>query len=295
MTDRGAEDSQPTAQSILDLFERLSPRDQLDRLMLVVGMPFQHWPPRTLELSHRQIKFVEWAVAAGAAVMTKLDAALKECIRNGIKDIRNDKKRADKRTPHPKAPKASMRDAASELRKDRVLVQSCIETLAPAAGGLLPIAAQQTASWAERLHAQRLLLLSCVDPSTLSSVARTVPFHSLFADVEKLQVARQDSPTVWQILESRRPAPGVVVAYAVGESGERWMRTLPTDDFDLMSLRARLEHTLTWLLVLTTPETAKRAHFDLQGTWIEGQIDFIGPRLRSALGPASGDLVACTN
>lgn len=78
---RDTKDSRPTVQSILDLFDRLNPRDQLDRLMLVVGMPSQHRPPDTLELFRRQDKIVDWAAGAGDPMMVKLDAALKDFIR----------------------------------------------------------------------------------------------------------------------------------------------------------------------------------------------------------------------
>lgn len=69
-------ESSPTVQSVLDLFDRLNPRDQLDRLMLVIGMPQQHRPPDTLEMFRRQDKIVDWAIGAGEAGLTKLNAAL---------------------------------------------------------------------------------------------------------------------------------------------------------------------------------------------------------------------------
>jgi len=74
-------DSQPTVQSILDLFDHLNPPNQLDKLMLLIGMPPQHRPPDILELHRRQDKILDWAVGAGDATMKKLDAALKNLIR----------------------------------------------------------------------------------------------------------------------------------------------------------------------------------------------------------------------
>lgn len=79
---KAADDSsRPTIQSILDLFDRLNPRDQLDRLMLVIGMPSPHRPSDTLELFRRQDKIVDWAAGAGETMIAKLDAALKDLIR----------------------------------------------------------------------------------------------------------------------------------------------------------------------------------------------------------------------
>src|SRR5437764_1361935 len=70
---KAADDSsRPTVQSVLDLFDRLNPRDQLDRVMLVIGMPFQHRPSDTLELFRRQDKIVDWAAGAGGTMIAKL-------------------------------------------------------------------------------------------------------------------------------------------------------------------------------------------------------------------------------
>ena len=77
----GGEESRPTVQSILDLFDRLNPRDQVDRLMLLIGMPPQHRPPNTLELFRRQDKIVDWMASAGEPGLAKLDATLKDLIR----------------------------------------------------------------------------------------------------------------------------------------------------------------------------------------------------------------------
>jgi class 3 adenylate cyclase len=76
-----AENLPPTIQSILDLFDRLNPRDQLSRLMLIIGMPDQYRPPDTLELFRRQDKIVDWAAGRGDDGLVKLDAALKSLIR----------------------------------------------------------------------------------------------------------------------------------------------------------------------------------------------------------------------
>jgi len=116
------ENDAPTADSVLKLFDRLNPRDQLNRVMLAVGMPGDHWPPETLELARRQTKIVEWATNAGPDVLAKLDSALKNLIPGELGNH-------GKRKPHPNAPKASMRDATSELRKDRDSDRSRLENL----------------------------------------------------------------------------------------------------------------------------------------------------------------------
>lgn len=76
-----AADSPPTIQSVLDLLDRLNPRDQLDRLMLVIGMPPQHRPPNTLTLYHRQDAILDWVAGGGETSLAKFDAALKDLIR----------------------------------------------------------------------------------------------------------------------------------------------------------------------------------------------------------------------
>ena len=76
-----AKDSPPTIQSVLDLFDRLNPRDQLERVMLLVGLPAQHRPPDTLELFRRQDKILDWAANGGDDSLAKLDGALRDLIR----------------------------------------------------------------------------------------------------------------------------------------------------------------------------------------------------------------------
>jgi class 3 adenylate cyclase len=76
-----SEDSPASVQSVLDLFDRLTPRDQLGRLMLRIGMPEQFRPSDTLSLFHRQDAIVNWAASKGAAGLAELSAALKDLIR----------------------------------------------------------------------------------------------------------------------------------------------------------------------------------------------------------------------
>jgi len=80
-------DSPPTVLSVLDLFDHLNPRNQLDRLMLVLEMPPQHRPPNTLSAFDRQNSIVDWAVGNGGCGLMKLRDALKHLIekqRSGI-------------------------------------------------------------------------------------------------------------------------------------------------------------------------------------------------------------------
>jgi class 3 adenylate cyclase len=70
----------PTVPAVLDLFDRLNPRDQLVRLMLMIGLPTEHRPPDTLTLAKRQDAIVDWAGGMGQPGLAKLDAALKHLI-----------------------------------------------------------------------------------------------------------------------------------------------------------------------------------------------------------------------
>ena len=76
-----AQDQPATVHSIIDLFDRLNPRDQLDRLMLMIGIPPEHRPSRELTLFRRQDQIVDWAQGEGSAGIEKLSAAIKELIR----------------------------------------------------------------------------------------------------------------------------------------------------------------------------------------------------------------------
>ena len=71
-------DSLPTVPSVLELFDRLNPRDQLGRVMLLVGMPIQHRPPDSLTLFRRQDAIVDWAV--GGQHLGKLADCLNDLI-----------------------------------------------------------------------------------------------------------------------------------------------------------------------------------------------------------------------
>jgi class 3 adenylate cyclase len=62
---KAKEDATPTVDSILQLFDRLHPRDQMDRLMILLEMPQQFRPPDTLELYRRQDKILDWAASIG--------------------------------------------------------------------------------------------------------------------------------------------------------------------------------------------------------------------------------------
>ena len=75
------EDSRPTIESILDLFDRLNPRDQLDRVMMMIRMPQYVRPPNALELLHRQDKILDWSANGGDSSLTNLSTTLKELIR----------------------------------------------------------------------------------------------------------------------------------------------------------------------------------------------------------------------
>lgn len=55
------DDHEPAVESILDLFDQLNPRDQLQRLTMLIDMPATHRPPETLTLFQRQDKILDWA------------------------------------------------------------------------------------------------------------------------------------------------------------------------------------------------------------------------------------------
>jgi class 3 adenylate cyclase len=79
-TPKAEEDTTPSVISILQLFDSLHPRDQMDRLMLLLQMPQQFRPPDTLELHRRQDKILDWAASGGAEGLVKLATNLKHLI-----------------------------------------------------------------------------------------------------------------------------------------------------------------------------------------------------------------------
>ena len=70
-----------TLETVLDLFDRLNPRDQLDRLMIVLNMPQQFRPSKMLTLYDRQNVVLDWAVGAVSIGLEGLSIALKDLIR----------------------------------------------------------------------------------------------------------------------------------------------------------------------------------------------------------------------
>ena len=191
-----------------------------------------------------------------------------------------------------KAPRTSITKVAAELTKYAPSRADLLETLAPGMGRTLPVAPESVDGWARRLHDQRILLLSCIDREVLTSIARAVPRHALFAAMQPFEVSRQRVVSVWEIVGAALAEPSVVVSYAVGPSGEGWIKNFPGDPFDVESLHAQLLRSKMWLLTLTTPDTAQRAGVALDGTWIDRDVDFIGPRLQAALG---ADAVSLTS
>ena len=71
--------SKPTVESVLSLFERLNPRDQLDQIMLRLGMPAQFRPAPALRLDQREAIVVEWATKAEGG-LEQLDNILRTFI-----------------------------------------------------------------------------------------------------------------------------------------------------------------------------------------------------------------------
>ena len=64
-----------TIESVLDLFDRLNPRDQLNRLMSLLDMPQQFRPSKMLTLFERQDAVLDWA--AGGPGLEELSRHLK--------------------------------------------------------------------------------------------------------------------------------------------------------------------------------------------------------------------------
>lgn len=193
-------------------------------------------------------------------------------------------------SPRPRT--ADLRAAAAAYRADRESRRDCLERLNQITTGLAPIDSSVIDRWVERLRLHRVLLLSCVDRQILNAVARTLPFHTQFAEFNKFQLVREEPPTVWEVLDARVGASAVVVAYAAGTVAERFLRSLPTDPFEWSDLRADLETTGTWLLVLTTPDSLGTAGLrSVTGLeWADTDVDFIGPRLRGTAGSEADDL-----
>lgn len=81
-----------TIQSVLDLFDRLNPLDQLDRLMLLIGVPLQYQPPPTLSIFQRQNVIIEWAAHGDGSEMANLVRGLESLIerQQNRSDIVND-------------------------------------------------------------------------------------------------------------------------------------------------------------------------------------------------------------
>jgi tetratricopeptide (TPR) repeat protein len=69
----------PTVVSVLDLFDALNPRDQLTRVMLILGMPQEHRPSETLTVAQRQDRILDWACGRPAGLKA-LDEALRSLI-----------------------------------------------------------------------------------------------------------------------------------------------------------------------------------------------------------------------
>lgn len=70
----------PSVESVIDLFDRLNPRDQLDRLMLLLGMPAAFRPPSGLTLAARQNIILDWAAATEGGLQ-RLNNVLRSLIR----------------------------------------------------------------------------------------------------------------------------------------------------------------------------------------------------------------------
>ncbi|MEI7731001.1 MAG: hypothetical protein WCO56_15605 [Verrucomicrobiota bacterium] len=73
------ETCEPTIESILDLFDQLNPRDQLQRLMLLIRMPENFRPAEALELHKRQNKILDWAAGQNNG-LKRLETALRTLI-----------------------------------------------------------------------------------------------------------------------------------------------------------------------------------------------------------------------
>jgi hypothetical protein len=81
LTYSAAEEALEMLKSVLDLFDRLNPRDQLGRLMIMLNMPLQFRPAKTLTLFERQNVVLDWASSAAVTGFEGLSSAVKELIR----------------------------------------------------------------------------------------------------------------------------------------------------------------------------------------------------------------------
>jgi hypothetical protein len=69
-------ESEPTVPGVLDLFDQLCPKDQLQRVMLLIHMPQQHRPADTLPLARQQVQILDWAVGHSGGLKA-LDTVLR--------------------------------------------------------------------------------------------------------------------------------------------------------------------------------------------------------------------------
>jgi class 3 adenylate cyclase len=69
-----------TVNSILELFDRLNPPDQVDRLAILLKVPQEHRPSKIASPFQRNNAMLEWAERAGPDGLQKLAAGLKQLI-----------------------------------------------------------------------------------------------------------------------------------------------------------------------------------------------------------------------
>jgi formylglycine-generating enzyme required for sulfatase activity len=69
-----------SARSVLDLFDRLNPPDQLERVMILLGMPQRSRPAATLSLDARQNAIIDWAAHPEGPGLDALSEALGKLI-----------------------------------------------------------------------------------------------------------------------------------------------------------------------------------------------------------------------
>jgi hypothetical protein len=68
-----------TKEGVRSLFDRLNPRDQLLRLMLVLDVPREKRPDDTLTIAEREEEITNWAATEGPG-LAKLSEELKKLI-----------------------------------------------------------------------------------------------------------------------------------------------------------------------------------------------------------------------
>jgi class 3 adenylate cyclase len=71
--------TEPTVVGVLNLFDQLHPRDQLQRVMILISMPVEHRPAETLSVSRRQEQILDWA-AGHPSGLKNLDVTLRSLI-----------------------------------------------------------------------------------------------------------------------------------------------------------------------------------------------------------------------